>query len=368
MVKCFKAIQIVYLLAACGFLIERVCQAEQEPIRIGLMTELTGPAAPGSGFHCKRGYDLAIKTLVQDGTYEGIPLAFLYGDTQGEAKAAVNEFNRLVNVEKVNAVVCNRSQVGMALNSFSERAKTPLIGIVGHSDFLEENPYSFRAWPSAKQDAQALAQAAFEKGFRSIALVTLEDEWTLSLRDEFRTAYEKLGGAVLVDETVIDTDTNFVPLITKLRSKSIDSIFVNLNSIQTGAFLKKLHELGVTEPKLGNFYARNIEVREEAGIPAIEGLMIVEVPFENAVFKTLLQKNFKDDQVSQLTYTCYTGLKFLLEGIVENSASQNDMSIMSTLNNKTRVTVFEDTIPIQNREIQFPLTIKTFLSGSVVIQ
>lgn len=332
-------------------------------MRIGLLTELTGPGAAGSGMYCRRGYELAEKTLLSDGRLEGRRFRLFYRDSHGEGRPAVTEFKSLVNIEKVHAIVTNRSPVGMALNPLSRKAKVPLIGIVGHNDFLAGNPYSFRVWPSTGLEAEALAKAAYEQGIRSVAIVSVEDEWNLSLRKEFVREFTRLGGTIGYDYTVLVDHFDFATGITKLKSNPVDAVFINLGPSQTPTFIAKLAELRVGKQLLGNSYAANPEVVEKAGTETVEGLMLAEARMDSSAIKQALRENFGNELINQHTYTCYAGVKLLLAAFKAQPDISSSEMLYERLKQIKSLNLFGDDIPLANRELQFPLAIKAYRKG-----
>ena len=130
----------------CGIAPVSLAQTNKE-IRIGLMSTLTGSFAI-SGEHCRQGYEVARVAFVKDGKIGTYKLKFIYSDTRGDAKTSVSEFRKLVHVDKVQAVVSTRSQLTMPLSSLAIQHKVPVVGIVGHTEFLKANSFGFRAWPT----------------------------------------------------------------------------------------------------------------------------------------------------------------------------------------------------------------------------
>jgi branched-chain amino acid transport system substrate-binding protein len=336
-----------------------------EEYRVGLMTELTGPWVTGSGALCKRGYELARKTLVKDGTFAGRKIKFLYGDTQGTGKDAISEFQRLVSSEGAQVIVTNRSQVGMALNPLSLRSKIPLIGIVGHNDFVADNPYSFRTWPSTELEAQTLSNAALTRGSKKLAVVALEDEWTISFRDEFVSHYTENGGTIVVSESFLQDDVDFSSFISRLKQMDIDSILVDLGPTQTGTFLAKLREQKVQARLYGNFYVRNQEVLKEAGAEALEGIILTEIDVNKPKLRDGLMKNFNDDEPNQYKYTCFAGVALALAAI-EDAKNNSKEEIYSALSQTQSLELFGDRVPIVDRELIPSMVLRTYAGGVLI--
>lgn len=329
-------------------------------IKIGLMTELSGEYA-ANGADCRRGYELVASSVKSDDGVE-----FIFADSKGEAKTGITEFHRLVDVGMVDLVVTNRSQVGMALTPLLEKNKTPLLGVVGHQDFLRASPYSFRFWPSTELESEALAKEAIRRNLKTAAIASFEDEWGISFREGFVSEYKQLGGQVLFDEIVPNDLSDFKTVIAKIRQLSPKTVIVNLGLSQAGTFIRQLREQGLKQELLGSYFVRTKEVIEQAGVAAMEGLILVELNLDKPKFRDKLKEIFGDEvEVTAITYTCYTAAATALH-TVELAKQQKGNSLMSILKNLRQVPLMDEMISLRDREAQYDLQYKVIRQGKVV--
>ena len=337
--------------------------AEPKEIRIGLLVELSGQFATGSGDQCKYGYELGKKMYAYEGDHYKVK--FIYGDSQGDPKASINEFNRLVNVEKVNAVITNRSQVGMALNPLSIRHKVPLIGIVGHAEFVNQNPYAFRFWPNTKDEASTLAKKVHEMGFKDVAIVTQEDEWMISYRDSFIEYFEKVGGKIKVNETISPSMMDFRAVTSRIKNSKASTVVINLGPANTGVFIKRLREQGVDQQLFGGYYTRTKESIQNAG-EAIEGLILVELDLDKPNFVKVVEQELKGELANTYKFTCASAIAFVLDALKNNNEVTDSNSLFGALNDEQELKLADGTLIIKDREAQFDLAYKVIREGKVV--
>jgi branched-chain amino acid transport system substrate-binding protein len=340
----------------------------QERLSLGLLTELSGTFASTGGHHCKRGYELARLAFAPDDQVGGRRINLIFGDSRGDGKTAVNEFQKLLQVDKVIAVVSNRSQVVMALNPLSSRLKIPLIGVAGHSDFICQNSSGFRFWPSAALEGATLADEVVKLGYRSAAIVSLEDEWMMSFRDNFKAAFVKAGGKAVYDETVLEAQSDFDSIVTKIKSRQPDSVVVNLGPTQAGPFIRKLRTQGLKAPLFGSYYARTRPVIESAGKEAIEGLTLVELDLDKPEFMSLFERSFKGADPTPITYTCFAALTFVLQGVRNNPAVENTEGLEKILKEIKAVKMPDGDLRMAGREAQYKLALKRIHNGIVTAQ
>src|ERR1700737_954095 len=79
----------------------------QNKVRIGVVVPLSGPFALG-GQNVKRGYDMAVEDLNASGGIKalgGAQIELVYADNQGKQDVAIGETERLIQQEKVSAIM-----------------------------------------------------------------------------------------------------------------------------------------------------------------------------------------------------------------------------------------------------------------------
>lgn len=333
-------------------------------IRIGLLTELSGPSA-NVGNDCKRGYELARKSLFPNDKLGTMDVVFVYGDHRADAKTGVAEFRRLVDVEKAQAVVTNRSPVALAINPISKRYKIPLLTITGHPKVREQNPYAYEFWPLVEDEARALAVKAFNLKLVKVAIISSEDDWTLALRDHFTADWKSFGGVVVLDETVTPDEQGFQVLATKVHQTAPNLVFVNLRPGQVGSFVKRLREQHIQAQIMGNFYLRKKEEIASAGPAAMEGAILVESNFLQPQFLRLSEKYLGDGNISGITYSCYSALAALAQAMQTAPGFTEANWLITALDNLQVLTLPDEALRVENRAVRYKLVYRTIMKGAV---
>jgi ABC-type branched-subunit amino acid transport system substrate-binding protein len=334
-------------------------------ITIGLMTELSGQSA-ATGEDCRRGFEVARKEFApgdQAGSYQ---IGFSYADTQGSPRVGVTEFMNLLDVRKALAVLVKRSAIGMAINPVAAQARIPLLGLVGPKGFTNANPYAFRFFPTSEAFGESLAQLALARGKKRIAIVSTEDDWQLSIRDEFMKSFAKSGGQLAYGETVVSTETDFSSVVSRIKQSSADSVLVNLGPGQTGIFIKKLREQGVKQQIFGNYYTREQGEIEKAGKEAVEGLLLVELGLNSKrIFLSDFQQMFPAGEATGTAYTCYTGLALVLDTLVNNRGVKDRQHMYQALLKTKQINLPDGLMEVKDRELQYKLESFVIRNGTV---
>ncbi len=357
------ALTVAFAFVIASFYPIRELLAAPENIAIGLMADLSGPSS-ANGEDCRRGFEVARRAFSQHNLVGKHTVRFIYSDHQGDAKTGLTEFNRLVDSEKVWAVATNRSQVGMALNSVSQRKQIPLLGTVGHSEFVAKNPYAWRFFPSARLEGEALATWALKKGKRRAAIISLEDEWMKSLADSFQSSFTTLGGDIVFREDT-PQGSDISSLVSRLTLSRPDILVVNFAINESGQVLRRIREQGLTQPILTNVWAAKPEaIASAAG--AAEGIVFAEPDLRLPKFISTLREAFHDETATAVTFSCYASLTAALQAIktLESQATRQDFEM--SLRALKRVSLLDADIDIIDREVRYKLEYRTVQNGVII--
>ena len=84
----------------------KLVAAQEQPIRIGVIYDLSGPFAAAGSVPCAIGAQIAIDLINERGGVAGkYKVQPINADSQSKADAAINEVERLLNQEKVEIVL-----------------------------------------------------------------------------------------------------------------------------------------------------------------------------------------------------------------------------------------------------------------------
>ena len=115
-------------------------------VRIGVLLPLSGPIAVG-GQLVRRGYEMAAEDINKAGgvkSLEGAQLELIFGDHQARQDIAIGETERLIEREKVVAIMgAYHSPATVAATTASERLRTPWIIEVAAADAILERGFKY---------------------------------------------------------------------------------------------------------------------------------------------------------------------------------------------------------------------------------
>src|SRR5262245_34140930 len=140
----------------------RLLRAQEQPIRIGTIYDLSGPFAAAGSVASSIGAQIAIDLVNERGGVGGkYKVTPINADSQSKADAAINEVERLINQEKVDIVLgvySSAHAVPLAAKLEEQKKILWITTAVATSVVKDKNlKYVFRAQIHSDQYGQAAA-------------------------------------------------------------------------------------------------------------------------------------------------------------------------------------------------------------------
>lgn len=233
---------------------------EEETIKIGFVGPLTGDGAAW-GLIEQKSTELAVNEINNKGGVNGKKLEVIYEDGKCIGEGAVSAVNKLININKVKIILSSCSGETLPIAPVTERNKVILLAtystnptITNAGDYVFRNAYS-------DADIASMAAQTIIKKYKRIGVITELTDYAVGVRDAFRDSFRSLEGEV-VEENFEQESRDIKTQISKIKSQSIDAIFVNPTSPVTGiVILKQLKELNYEGQVYGNFFGSSKEVQ-----------------------------------------------------------------------------------------------------------
>ena len=280
---------------------------------IGVMNPLTGKFAI-HGESCLEGQKLAIRELDVDLAKK---INFEFEDSLSTTQGGLLSFNKFILNKNLLSVLFLGSNVGLAINPLSLKEKVPIMGIAGHKDYIKNNPYAFNSFLDSKSEAIKISDYILKKNYERLAIITLDYDFTLYMREEIKNNLTTSNVKFVFDET-IHSETDFNSLITRLRSKKPDILVINHTGETFPLLLKQLYQQKITFDKITiNANASEIYFKSAGVKEASNGIVLFEVNFPDNFRKQIS----KEIPLPSYSYTCYTGASFVLKSIEFLSAN-----------------------------------------------
>ncbi len=247
-------------------------QKEAGVVKIGVITPLTGPWAT-YGLATKQGLELALEVINNSKDLNEFKIKLIYEDSKGEPKNAINAFKKLVNIDKVVAVIGGfRSSETLAMAPEAEKSKIVLFSASSTADEIKyAGDYIFRNVPSNNIQGQTAAHFVIDALHKNTAAIFYQnDDYGKSLSEGFKSEFEKKGGRILITEVFEGGQTNFRDPIIKIKLKNPEVIFFPGNYQECGKILRQSKELALNSIFVGGDGAYSTDLIKIAG-DAAEG-------------------------------------------------------------------------------------------------
>jgi len=268
-----KKMSMFLVVSVCVFMLS-VSVFAADPIKIGVYEPMTGAMAAG-GEQTWEGIQLAHELR---GEVLGRPIELVLVDNKSEKVEAANAMARLIDREKVVAVVGSYgSSLSLAGGPLAMKAGIPVMGCSPTNPLVtKDNPYYFRACFIDPFQGEVMARFAFnELGAKTAAIVQdVAQDYSVGLASFFRKAFIELTGDEnsIVAMTSFQTgDSDFTAQLTHVISQSPDVIFMPSYYQDMAQFAIQAQQLGVTAMLLGGDALEAPELIAVGG-DAVEGI------------------------------------------------------------------------------------------------
>ena len=307
----------------------------QEPYYIGLSIPLTGSAAVGGNYQ-EWASQLAVDEINAKGGINGRKLELVVIDDAEDVSQAPIVAQKLCDDPRIIAVIAHSaSSMSAVTQPIFEAAK--LTNISSCSSVSTLSSYGYEYWFRTCVGNASLcpSMAAFAKnnlGKSKFAIVFDNGENGVTMKDAILEASNNLGGIEIVAQEAYNTGTesDFSTIITKVKNSGADCLIYQGNYTDGGAFLRQMHDLGLTIPVVSLSWLTYSSTLELAGIEAAQNLYCCVAPsaFGESAHKQQFLKSFQEkfgaDTIptlpAMLNYDC---IYIIAQAIEEGATKEN---------------------------------------------
>ena len=226
-----------------------------DPIRIGLVDELSGPQAE-AGVLTLKGTRLAIDEINAAGGVMGRQIELVVEDNASTNPGTVLAYSKLVGQGNIAAVIGPlRSTQVQAASPTIAAAKVPAF--IGGSDpslTRVNNPWIFRIRPNDLFSSKVMAEYAVKvlKG-KKIAIIHSTDTFGAGGKNALVEALKALGVEPVTIQGYTNNSQDFTAIVLAIKKSGADVLTSYMtNAPDVGIFAKQLRQLGLTQPWIGS--------------------------------------------------------------------------------------------------------------------
>lgn len=320
----FLGLVIVVVLIVVGIKSSKNGKVSNEtgPIKIGFIAPLSGdPAAYGES--ARNSLELMVEKLNTSGGIDGRLVEVIYEDGKCDGKAASLAAQKLVTVDKVQAIIgglCSGETVAAA--PIVEEGKVLLLSPGSSAPAISSaGDYVFRTFPSDIGFSHQLSELIASKGIKRIALISEQTDYSQGLRNAFLADMQSKGIEVVADENFAPDTSDFKALAGKIRDAQPEAIFMNPQTATTAARIaKQLRDLGNTTQLYGVGIFTSTEFAKSGSF--VNGMIIFDIAADsNKEMSNQLAMEYKAKFGKDAPYPIFSNLTYdtlnILKGGIE---------------------------------------------------
>jgi branched-chain amino acid transport system substrate-binding protein len=224
--------------------------AAHAEIKIGAVLSITGPAS-FLGEPEKKTLEMYVKDLNAAGGVLGQQITTIIYDDGGDASKARTFATRLVEEDKVDAVL-GGSATGpsLAIAPIFEEAGIPFIALAGAAAIVVPvRKWVFKTPHTEPMSCGKIFEDLKKRNLTEIAMISGTDGWGKAMRAECLKMAPDFGISVIKDESYGATDTDMTPQLTNIKNTPGVQAVVNCGFGQGPAIVtRNFRQLAISVP------------------------------------------------------------------------------------------------------------------------
>jgi branched-chain amino acid transport system substrate-binding protein len=215
-------------------------------INIGVIMELTGTAGE-YGQAAAKSVEMALRDLNEAGGVRGCRLIPDIKDSQGQATAAIDAANQLVQLKKVPVIIGSiaSSTTIPILTAVAGPAKVLQISPAASSPKLtalardgKANGMFFRTVTSDALQGSVAAKFAIDRGMRRLAVIYVNNDFGVGLYGEFARAFKALGGAIATSTAYEERQASYASEVTSALASPAEGLYLISTPVEGAAIAR----------------------------------------------------------------------------------------------------------------------------------
>src|SRR5215472_9688713 len=247
----------------------------KEPINIGTLCPLTG-AGGSYGPDMQRSVVAVVERINKAGGIHGRPIQLFHEDDQTSAEAGVRAARKLIDVNKVVAIVATwASAVTLAVRPLCVEAQVFLIGVSGADAVTQGDHKGFvaRTQPNTKLQGSMYAKfVVSKKEWKRVAYLALQTPYARSFGDAFSGIVKSAGVTITDDLIYEDKKPSYRSEVTRILATNPDLIMLEGYTPDSVVMAKDIYKAGYKGAILGPTFAINAKFIEGVGLEVAEGI------------------------------------------------------------------------------------------------
>ncbi len=247
----FSSIAIVSLAVTTPGLVD-LAQAEGGPIKLGIVSPMSGPNARYGAFSM-HGAELAVKEINDAGGVDGLKIELYSADSQGTPVEGVSATRRLIDEDEVDYVIGDvSSSVTLAMQPVVEDAGVLLLNAASSNPKITYGAgvggfkWTYRNYPTDENRALVVAKyAAEQRGFTKFAVLSVDSDYGRSAIEFTKKYLPEFKGEILSEDYYKEGEVDFRSVLAKIRDSGVQAIIMYGLADTTPIIARQMVEVGL---------------------------------------------------------------------------------------------------------------------------
>ena len=246
-------------LAGCGGDKAPAGDAAPETIKIGINYELSGDVAT-YGLDSVTGIEMAFEEINAAGGIDGKQIEILKQDNKSDPAEATSLATKLMTQQ--GAVIVLGPATSGRFKATVPTANANSVAVISASTTADDvtvdkdgnvQEFAFRTCFTDSFQGTAMANFAMRNFDAKTAVIIMDSssDYAKGLAKNFKATFTAAGGTIVDEAAYVAKDTEFNPILTKLKGKSFDVIFLPGYYQEAGLVIKQARAQGINVPILG---------------------------------------------------------------------------------------------------------------------
>jgi branched-chain amino acid transport system substrate-binding protein len=220
-------------------------QANDETMRIGLLTVKTGPLASG-GIDMERA--LVMYLNERNNTLAGKKVQLFVADTGGVPATTKAKVQELVELNKIHVLIGPLAAFeALAIDEYIKEKKIPTLSVAAAEDMTQRkpNPWFVRATSSSAQSSHVMADhCAKTLKFKRMVMIADDIAYGHEMNAGFQRVFEENGGKIVQKFFPPLSAPDYGSFIAQLKT-NVDGIFLGFAGSNGFRFVRQFNEYGL---------------------------------------------------------------------------------------------------------------------------
>ncbi len=218
-----------------------IVQSDRPTVKIGISLPLSGDAAV-YGESAKQAVKIFFDNFNKDKSFYNYEI--VYEDDQFQASKAATGVNKMISINKIDAVLTFMSHIGSAISPIAKRNKV-LHMSVATDPKIADGEYNFTVSTSAKDEMNRLIKNFERMKIQTVEFVTTNTSGGVIFLEAFKEAIKGKSIILKATHSINPTDRDFRPLLQKINNSKPDVVVVQLFTPAVSIFVTQYHQQGM---------------------------------------------------------------------------------------------------------------------------